>query len=608
MKKPFPVRYGLINRIYCLLILITVVFGFSNNLVSQDHGNNPSDTLISAYDTGIESIGILSPFWRNHPVLGPHLQNELWLNEIPDYFYQTDFPYLKRAYDREVLFADHLSVVRLLGGTLSYPGLNISNDLGPDNKLDETDTVAIEKLSQYDFAYRLKEGTLAFRPEIIEQRLAPYIENGYESFTIVLDNIPYALTSHPVIGPYGQAASPDDPAEWYETVRQLCTKLSDLLGIEKANKLRFRIGTEMNGTARFAGTEDQFITHFDYAAAAIKDVLPGATLNVFNISSASLGNIKTDHNVNAFSVIEHATSGRNRKTGLPNTAVSFVAASRYYYEKDDLERIASGLDEVWDYAETQITGNNSFTREIQEYGALADWSIVPWSDNPDAFGNAMNLEVIIKLLSNGLDRLFLWNMLESVPSFQASSLYIPSSMLWGYSVLEYMQGGSAYILHPVCSDAAENTSFSALLSVFDNKAYLIVNGFNSDRTVHQDNEVLVKIPREIVPFEIGKITSSSMNNANSIYYNIRKDLDLAGNLMPDVKEKPEWVNLMRFMSKNNNAACNMAVNNWEDYISKWRASLTLTKFNGTLTEKQGDFYISLPLNAPESIVILLESN
>jgi hypothetical protein len=142
MKRPFQVRFGLINKTFKLAILITFVFAWSQNLLSQ---NSRGD------DTGIESIGILKPFWRNHPVLGPHLQTELWL--------------------------------------------------------DETDTVAIKKLSQYD------------------------------------------LTSHPEIGSYGQSAPPDDPDEWYETVRHLCRKLTDLLGSEKANKLRFRIGTEMNGTA-----------------------------------------------------------------------------------------------------------------------------------------------------------------------------------------------------------------------------------------------------------------------------------------------------------------------------------------------------------------------
>jgi hypothetical protein len=554
-----------------------------------------------------QPIGILEPFWRNRPVLGPFLQDGLWLYEVPDYFYQTDFPYLKRPYDREVLFGDHLSTVRLLGGTSSYPGLNLSNDLGPDNKLDKTDTVAIEKLSQYDFAYRKKDGTLGFRPELIGDRLSPYIENGYESFTIVLDNVPYGLTSHPEIGAsYGQSAPPDDPNEWYETVRQLCITLSDLLGFEKANILRFRIGTEMNGTARFTGTEEQFITHFDYAAAAIKDVLPGAVLSLYNISSAAIINISTVHNVNAFRVIEHASTGLNRKSGEPNTPVSFVAASRYYYEGNNLNAIVSGIDEVWDYVRDSIPGNENFTREIHEHGPIGDWGSVPKATNPDAFGNAMNLQVILGHLSNGIDRLFLWNMLEGA-SVSSGSVEIPYGMLWGYSVLDHMKGGNASIIQPICTENHANTTLSGLISVFGDRAYLLVNSFNPDRTIHQVNEVTVRIPRDLLPFRIENMQSTSMNNDNCIYQSIRKSLDLAGNLKAEVKEKEEWTTELRLMSNNVYNGRKMVIDNWSYYISKWKRSLTLDGFTGSLRENNEDYYITLDISSPESTIILLKA-
>jgi hypothetical protein len=555
-------------------------------------------------DSVPKSIGMLKPIWRNGPVLGPHLHWGLWLNEVPVYFFQTDFPYLKRPYEQEVLFADHLSIVRLLGGTLSFPGLDLSNDLGPNNKLDETDTVAIEKLSQYDFAYRKPDGTLAFRPELIDDRLGPYIENGYESLTIVLDNVPYDLTSHPEIGPYGQSAPPDDPDEWYETVRQLCVKLSDMLGSEKANKLRFRIGTEMNHTHRFAGTEEQYITHFDYAAAAIKDVLPGAIASPFNIMAPSIEDITSSHNVNAYKVIEHASTGTNRKTGEPNVPVSFVAASRYYRESFDLNDIINKLDEAWDYISDNIPGNENFTREIHEYSAL-DTRFGLKTSNPDAFGNAMNLQVLISLLDKGVDRVFHWNMLERIPW---TSMSIPSSILWGYSVLEYMQGGTTSIIKPSCSHAHENTTFSGMISVFDDKAYLLINSFNKDRTIHKMNEVTVRIPKDLLPFGMGKMQSASMNNDNCIYQSIRENLDLAGNLKPEVKEKEEWTSELSRMSTNVNIGREMVKDNWSYYISNWKKALTLDEFSGSLRENDEDYYITLDISSPESTIILLEAS
>jgi hypothetical protein len=561
-----------------------------------------------------EYLGELNPFWRNHPVLGPFLQNGLWLVEIPEYFYHTDFAYKKRPYPKEVLFADHLSVVRLLGGTDNYPGVQISKSTGVNedgtmkkSKFDLKDTAAIQKLSQYDFAYRKKDGTLGFRPEIIYERLRPYVSNGYDSFTLVLDNVPWGLRKEPLLGGFGQVGPPDDPEEWYITVKELCNTLKDILGTKKANRLRFRIGTEMNGMERFKGTQDEFITHFDYAVAAVSEVLPEARLSLYNISAASIENIQTIHNVNAFTVLEHASTGLNRKTGKPNNSLPFVAASRYYCEKNDLKQIVSGIDDVWNFIRDSIPGYENFTREIHEYGAIADWNANPKTDNPGAFGNAMNIEVMINLFANGIDRLFHWNMLESVPVTGQKTIMIPNSQLWGYSVLEYMKGGEAYKIIPENSQAPDQTTYTTLISVKNKKAYLLVNAFNTDRNLHNKQEIKISIPAECIPFKVKKIKSTSINNLNSIHYNIRKDVEKEGILNPVLKDKPEYIprnlsHLVNDLSKGRD----LVARNWEKYETLWKNSLTLKNFEGSFKKTGGNFQISVELTAPESMVIMLE--
>ncbi|MCP4313383.1 MAG: hypothetical protein GY790_19165, partial [Bacteroidetes bacterium] len=63
------------------------------------------------------------------------------------------------------------------------------------------------------------------------------------------------LTSTPEIGWFEEVAHGHNPEDWDETAEQLCFGLKDILGEEDAAKLRFRIGTEMNGRERFHGTE-----------------------------------------------------------------------------------------------------------------------------------------------------------------------------------------------------------------------------------------------------------------------------------------------------------------------------------------------------------------
>jgi hypothetical protein len=559
-------------------------------------------------------LGVLERFWRNHPVLGPHLQDGIWLNKVPDYFFDTDFPYKLRPYEKEVLFADHLSVVRLLGGTDNYPELKLklTSGVNPDgtmkqSKLSVSDTAAIRKLAQYDFVYRNTDNTLGFRPELIRQRLAPYLDNGYESFTLVLDNVPWGLRKEAIIGGFGQVGPPDDPEEWYITVKELCKTLKDIMGEKKANGLRFRIGTEMNGKERFDGTEDRFITHFDFAAAAIADVLPGARISLFNISSVSIDNIEKNHNVNAFHVIEHASAGINRKSGKPNIPMPYIAASRYYCEKNDLNTIVNGIDETWDFIKENIPGNENFTREIHEYGAIADWDAKPTTNNPDAFGNAMNLQMMINLYSNGLDRLFHWNMLEKVSVPDRQPIMLPNGQLWGYSVLEYMAGGESFYICPKITDKKSETTYTALLSVFDDKAYLLVNAFNSDRNDHAEQTINLEIPKKTIPFPIGLIKSATCNNSNSIYYNMRKDMEKKGVLNPMIADKPEYITELKNLTDNLNRGQSIIAENWERYKSMWKSSLILKQFNGTIEEHGDSYLISLKMTAPESTVIVINN-
>lgn len=560
-----------------------------------------------------KSLGELQPFWRNHPVLGPHLQTGLWVDKVPDYFLDTDFAYKKRPFEKEVLFADHLSVVRLMGGTFTYPGFKVSKKAGMNQdgsmkkaKFDANDSASIAILSQYDFVYRKDNGSLGFRPEIIEQRLAPYTSIGYTSFTIVLDCIPWALRKNPVIGSFGQVGPADNSEEWYQTVAELCKTLKGILGKKNANNLRFRIGTEMNGHERFGGTEAEFIIHYDYAAAAIADVLPKSNLGLYNISAASINTISKAHNVNAFNVLEHAATGKNSKTGKPNTASPFVAASRYYCEKVDLNRIITGIDAVWDYVEDSVPGNTKFSREIHEFGGIGDWSAKPRTQNPGAFGNAMNLQVVMNLHSNGLDKLFLWNMLDKAPgSIEKDQLRLPSSQLWGYQVLEYMQGGKAYQVIPQ-KEVSDPATYTSLVSVFSKKAYVLISAFNPDRGANDKNSITLKIPKKDLKLKIKHIKIASITRENNMYDQLLIDTKKEGILNPKLKDQPFVIPNLKEFSNNRVKFNKMVKNNWDGYKSLWKDALTLKEFKGSIREDKDNYFISLEMETPQSSVLLLE--
>lgn len=60
-------------------------------------------------------LGKLDRFWRYSAALGPYLEIGNGLMEVPKYMMSGDFPYRKRPFPKEVLFADQLSIVRPFG-------------------------------------------------------------------------------------------------------------------------------------------------------------------------------------------------------------------------------------------------------------------------------------------------------------------------------------------------------------------------------------------------------------------------------------------------------------------------------------------------------------
>jgi hypothetical protein len=585
----------MINTIYKMLVVFIL---FASSILGLSKINAQTSPV---------PLGELRPFWRSQPVLGPYLQDGISTIEVPNYMLQTDFPYKKRSFTKEVPFADNLSVVRLLGGYNKYPGIT-------GTLTDMTTSEGITLLNQlraYDFAYK-NNGVLAFRPELIQQRLQPYLALGYEDLTIVLDNIPWDLTTNTnaSLSSYGNRGVPIVTQEWYDTVSQLCTTLIVIMGAEKANKLRFRIGTEMNGLERFNGTEAQFITHSDNAAAAIQSVLPGATLSLFNISSNTLSNINTAHNVGAFRVLNHIANENNQKTGAKLTNIpNFVSFSEYFYEGTNFTTEVSNSNQVWNYVNNNIPGyQNKFSREIHEFGGLADWNANPTTENEGAFGGAMTLQLFMKYMEVGVDRIYHWNSFKSIPNGPVR-YQIPSSQAWIYSVLDYLSGGTVYKIIPDAPTIPRNATITSMLSVKSGKSYLLVNSFDTDKTNTQVSEVVIRIPKSYLPsISLAATKMTSLTNTNCVLNEIRRDVENAGNLNPLLTSKPNYIpSNLQDLCVDYTACKAMVLSNATKYENLWKESLTLKSLGGNITEEGTNFVIKLNMTASQNSVIVFQS-
>jgi hypothetical protein len=537
-------------------------------------------------------LGKLQPFWRYSPALGPFLEQGQALLEIPDYVTRSDFPYRKRPYPQEVPFADHLSIVRLLGGY---------DDGVPKGSPDP-------KVHQRDLVYRDANGRLAYRMDLLHARLKPYLDNGYRSFTLVLDNIPYCMAKTPKYGAFGHCAAPDNPAEWREFIKTLCLELKKLLGDETANQLRFRVGTEANGTERFNGTQQQFVQHYDAAAAAVKEVLPSAKVGPFNCSGISLrGIVDQTFNVNLLALAHHCLHENNLASGAKPTPLDWIAYSRYYRPGTDPEEYQQVCQSVWDEMERREPQLKGVSREIHEFG-MAPWGEVAKgtfpSAEPGALGAALTCQIMWRLRAAGINRLWHWSVTDALRSRKGQLRHLFTGQAWLLCVMEQMVGGNSYLFSPL--DKSRLGTKHLMAGSFQNGgALLMISAYHPQIDQHGSETVRFRLPGELLRPDGKTVRFVELNQKTSVHDSIRRELEAEKLLNDDFRSRPDRLGLVREMSPGREAPI-LICDHEDRYTTQWIDSLTLKPLRESVGRIELDAdgcTLTVHLTTPEVLVI-----
>lgn len=514
-------------------------------------------------------------FYRNTAILDRTLAKESWLWSVPDWMLETDFPYDRKPYATEAPFADSLTIVRLLGGWKDP-------DLPEDRKNDEN-----------DLAGRDENGKIFYRWDLLKMRLDPYVSRDYE-LTLVMDNIPYCFPENPSQGTYGQAECPADYNEWGTFIREMCVELKRLYGEETANRFRFRMGTEMQDERRFRGTFEDYLKYYDYAAAAVKEILPGAGFGPFNRSMPH-GNFENFNglvsgNVGILKVADHCANGINTATGERGSPMDFLSRSFYYFsgktEECELTNIQPDerlpeFERLWDAAEAISTKFENLSREVHEYGPHLQTEGGIYGLDTGARGASQNLDTLIGLREIGTDRVWHWATMELI----SDDKVLLMSNGWLYSVFDRMRGGKLYAIS-VDSGTQKGNRQRALISVRKEEAILVLSNWNIDRTLHESNEITVKLPDGILPSGMKPSGMLSFTEESSVYDIIRDDLKSAGLLSQkhlDHHGEPATTVTGRgyhSMASEDSEGRAFVSANWGKYQALMQASLTLKPFTG----------------------------
>jgi len=441
-----------------------------------------------------------------------------------------------------------------------------------------------------------------YRWPLLKKRMDPVMNSGVKNVTIVLDNVPYALTSNPVIGKYGQAAPPDSEVEWSNFIMRLVNNLIKFYGDDAVNKLRFRVGTENNSQERFAGTPEQYLAHYEATVAAIKKVAPRAKVGPFN-------QFGTQESTNT---LTHTYLLKNLSD---LSMVDFWPYSIYYLMKNSSN--AGGAvsnarpdQRIPDFSALWSTLTKK-PIEVQEHGVLQNEYGVK-TPEPGVRGAALHMQTLSALMRSGVAGVWHWyNLFEKIPSSGGKSqLQVPSSLTWLYSVLEPTINTTAYNL-PVTDSTYNKNKIEAIGFRGGGTKMIIVSAYSTDRSLPDDipETVQVKVPKWFAnDLNSQKIQMVELNKQNDLYSLIRDDFERSNILRSNFANLP-YGPVGTIDAMGGSSGKQYVAQNWGHYETTFVDSLKLKNFSGTVgpSESDGFYTLTLSMKTP-SIQVMVISN
>lgn len=557
-------------------------------------GVNSSDEKIATTTldhTSVKSVmRDMTPFYRYHVALGEKVGAPLRLT--PDFLTDESlsFPYKRRPFDTEAMFGSNLNLVRFLGA----------------GKVAEDNGAALN-----DLAFRDESGKICYKfgdkvpddQNYIKIKLDPYINNGYNKIRIVLDNIPFCFTKTPKIGRYGNYAMPDNLEEWEDFISAVCDEMIRLYGYETVSNFAYRMGTEADGLQRITASVDDYITLYTSTYKVIHEKFPNAEFgpyNNFKFKTLGPGQIASIGHLNK--VLSNAKNN--------NLKCDWVSFSDYFNSPGNMDYQTDKVVSTYNDATRNLGTKPSF--EIHE------WSVSNGINGALGFdfgakGAAATFHNLMNLYRDGVDRVYHWNLTEGIEE-NGKRCWFNSGIYWLFSILDYTEGAQTYELE--MSTDIDSTDLAqkavAFMNSDDHMSMIIISSYNSSKTEQQDGNITVYIPKSILPEGIDAKTPIKYVNyttENAVYDIIIDDYSEKGILKSKYEESPFSCDRISQLvdSKNVKTARQLLMDNYDNkYLPVMQDSLKLKDYSETLLDCGSYYTISVNMDAPETIALVLD--
>jgi len=400
---------------------------------------------------------------------------------------------------------------------------------------------------------------------------------------------------------------PRDLQEWHQFVGGFCRELERVLPASAREKLRFRVGTEMNGIERFGGTQEDFFAFYDATVAAVHDVFPQAPIGFYNISGADVFGIDQRHNVNSFALADHILNTPNSFLGRVTPPPGWIAFSRYFSMGVRLFERAQGAVEVWDEFENRFPALEGVSREIHEFG------IAPWGETGkgDAFvsmecgslGAAVTAQMMLRLREAGIDRLWHWGMTDRFRDRDNKLRSLFTGHAWLLSVFEHTVGREAWLLEPE-SPSPQGLNALALVAEGPEDVIILVSAYQPrEGVVSAPESFSFRLPDSIKGLE--ELRYVAYNKSTAAHDIIRVELEEDGLLEKRFQGNPTRTGGVREMGTGREAEM-LVGDQLERFEQLWVDSMTLKPLpeaRGQVLPSANGTILQVELTPPEVLVM-----
>jgi hypothetical protein len=579
-RRRFLARRALGNGIPRARRAASRIFGL---LLSLGAGLAPS----SPSQAGSASeLGILHPFYRATQLQGQLIG--MGLLDIPDYLTGPDIDLkyaAKPGMAREIPFVDSFTIVRFLGGYRE-------DWLRKFRQLDER----LGRRS-LDYAIRESDGSLRFRPELIRQRLEPYLAAGYraQDITIMLQNVPWDLATKdgrpPVMTEWGRSSPPGDLDEWSRLIGQFALDLQAYLG-PAASDLEFETCGECDQKANFEGSATEFFQFYAATDRALHSVLPEVSLTPGEFTGNGECTPKFPNCVyDTRDFLDFAAREHLRIADVPRSLHSLLDKPATAWPSAAAERAMRS------YARLPPA-----VAEVHQFGLLDE----PFGDyvsrGSDAAALQANWEfqVLLRLWERLKPRrVFHWGGFDTVGkmAFLNGSGFLRL-------ILDRYRGWHGYLLdpqdegrsdHPSAARSGAGSPEVMALGVTDGARSAVILSSFSPYPGDLAKRITVTVPPEMLAGGT-PLKSIRYRQSRNVHALMRHDLAADGNLKPEFGGCPLCVAAPMRMARDAERARAMIARNRERYVEAMKDNLRWRENDPDLSRDGTDLRATLELN------------